>query len=240
VQTTPSARDKIIVALDVPTSAAALALVEELGESVRFYKIGLQLFTKTGPGLVTEIRNSGARVFLDLKFHDIPNTVEHAVRSACDLGLEMMTIHLAGGARMIRAAAAGAAGSSAIILGVTVLTSMSRGTLRELGISAAVEDQVLRLARLAVENGLSGVVASPLEISLLRQLFGAALTIVTPGIRPSWAESNDQQRTLTPAQAARAGADYLVIGRPITGHASPREAVARIIAEMETGEEPAV
>lgn len=223
---------KIIVALDVPTEQAALKLIDDLGDAVRFYKIGLQLFTKCGPALVQRVKAAGARVFLDLKFLDIPNTVQHAVRSACETGAEMMTIHLSGGGKMIAAAMAGAGESPALILGVTVLTSSSRETLQEVGVHGAVEDEVLRLAKLGVENGIRGVVASPQEISLLRQVFGAGLAIVTPGVRPEWAAANDQQRTLTPRAAIAAGADYLVIGRPITAHANPAEAARKIADEI--------
>ena len=222
----------LIVALDVPDQDAALRLVERLGPAVPFYKIGLQLFTRCGPGVVEAVKRTGAKVFLDLKFHDIPNTVRHSVESACTLGVDLLTIHLGGGAAMIRAAADGARGGSALVLGVTVLTSSSRETLREVGVDAAVEDQVLRLARLAAENGVTGIVASPLEVSLLRQVFGSGLTIVTPGVRPEWAEANDQQRTMTPKAAMEAGADFLVIGRPITGQPDPREAAERILSEL--------
>ncbi len=224
-------KNPLIVALDVPDQEAALRLVARLGPTVPFYKIGLQLFTRCGPGVVEAIKQTGAKVFLDLKFHDIPTTVRHSVESACALGVDLVTIHLSGGGAMIRAAAEGAR-DSALVLGVTVLTSSSRETLREAGVEAAVEDQVLRLARLAVENGVTGIVASPLEVSLLRQVFGAALTIVTPGVRPDWAAANDQQRTMTPKAAMQAGADYLVVGRPITGQADPREAAERILAEL--------
>ncbi|HEX4084877.1 MAG TPA: orotidine-5'-phosphate decarboxylase [Chthoniobacteraceae bacterium] len=222
----------LIVALDVPDQASALRLVEQIGPAAPFYKIGLQLFTRCGPPVVAAVKATGSRLFLDLKFHDIPNTVRHSVESACALGVDFLTIHLSGGGKMIQAAAEGARASGATVLGVTVLTSSSRDTLRETGVEAAVEDQVLRLARLAVENGVTGIVASPLEVSLLRQVFGSALTIVTPGVRPQWAEANDQQRTMTPKAAIQAGADHLVIGRPITGQPVPREAAQRILAEL--------
>ncbi len=221
----------LIVALDVPDRDSALRLIERLGPAVAFYKIGLQLFTRCGPGIVEAVKGTGAKVFLDLKFHDIPNTVRHSVASACALGVDLLTIHLSGGGAMIRAAADGASGET-LVLGVTVLTSSSRETLLEVGTDAAVEDQVLRLARLAVENGVAGIVASPLEVTLLRQVFRSRLTIVTPGVRPEWAEANDQQRTLTPKAAMQAGADYLVIGRPITAQPNPREAAERILGEL--------
>jgi orotidine-5'-phosphate decarboxylase len=222
----------LIVALDVPDQESALRLVERLGPAVPFYKIGLQLFTRCGPGVVEAVKRTGAKVFLDLKFHDIPNTVRHSVESACALGVDLLTIHLSGGGAMIRAAEEGARGGNTLVLGVSVLTSSNRETLREVGADGPVEDQVLRLARLGVENGVTGIVASPLEVSLLRQIFGAGLTIVTPGVRPEWAEANDQQRTMTPKAAIQAGADFLVIGRPITGQANPREAAERILAEL--------
>ena len=225
-------QDQIIVALDFPTEREALNLVDQLGEAVCFYKIGLQLFTKCGPPVVERIKAAGAKVFLDLKVHDIPNTVKHSVASACDLGADMMTIHLSGGAQMIRAAAAGFGGSPSLVLGVSVLTSSNRETLREVAVESEVADQVLRLAKLGVENGLRGIVASPLEIAMLRQSLGEQLTLVVPGVRPTWAAANDQQRTMTPGDAIRAGADYLVIGRPITAHANPLEAAKKIIDEI--------
>lgn len=224
--------EKIIVALDVPDEAGAAKLLDQLGDAIGYYKVGLQLFTKCGPKILERVRATGARLFLDLKFHDIPNTVQHAVESACALGVDMMTIHLSGGGEMIAAAAKGAGSSKALILGVTVLTSSSRETLREVAVESEVEQQVLRLAALGLGNGVRGVVASPLEIKPLRERFGTDLTIVTPGVRPSWAAANDQQRVLTPREAIQAGASHLVIGRPITAAANPREAAARIIEEI--------
>ena len=224
-------KNPLIVALDVPDQEAALRLVQQLGDAVPFFKIGLQLFTRCGPAVVQAVKGMGGKVFLDLKFHDIPNTVRHSVESACALGVDLLTIHLGGGGAMIRAAA-DAAAAGTLVLGVTVLTSSNRETLRELGVDTPVEDQVLRLARLAVENGVTGIVASPLEVTLLRQVFGSGLTIVTPGVRPEWAEANDQQRTMTPKAAMLAGADYLVIGRPITGQPDPRAAALRILGEF--------
>ena len=208
-----------------------MALVKRLGPAVEFYKIGLQLFTRCGPPIVEAVKAAVAKVFLDLKFHDIPNTVRKSVESACALGVDLLTIHLSGGGAMIRAAAEGASAGT-LVLGVTVLTSSTSATLQEAGVPGAVEDQVLRLARLGTENGIAGVVASPQEVTLLRQVFGAGLTIVTPGVRPEWAETNDQQRTLTPKAAIAAGADYLVVGRPITGQPDPRAAAERILGEL--------
>ena len=233
------AKDKIIVPLDVPDAAAALRMIERLGDAITFYKIGLELFSCGGPDAVQRIKaaiqsanGDRGRLFLDLKFHDIPNTVAGAVRSATTLGVDMLTVHLSGGGAMLRAAAAQTAGGT-LLLGVSVLTSIDEATLRETGVPDPVATQVRRLARLGYESGLRGVVASPHEITMLRaEEFGASLTIVTPGVRPAWAGSDDQRRTLTPGEAVRAGADYLVIGRPITASDEPRAAAQRIAEEM--------
>jgi orotidine-5'-phosphate decarboxylase len=174
---------------------------------------------------------TGAKVWLDLKLYDIPTTVARAVESASNLGVRMLTIHLSGGSEMIRAATAARA-NDMLLLGVTVLTSATEQTLREIGITDAVDDQVLRLARLGVEAGIDGVVASPHEIKSLRREFGDRIKIAVQGIRPSWAEPGDQKRFMTPSQAIEMGADYIGIGRPITGHAQPREAVTRILDEL--------
>ena len=227
--TTPN--DKIIVALDLPTKQRALEIVSQLRASVSFFKVGLQLYTAEGPAIVHEILASGAKVFLDLKLHDIPNTVARAVQSAADLGVEMLTIHLSGGSEMVRAAVAARKGNMSI-LGVTVLTSANDETLRELGISDRIDNQVLRLAKLGVSAGVQGVVASPHEVKTLRAAIGDKIKIVTPGVRPSWAEPGDQKRFMTPREAIEAGADYLVIGRPISAHKNPSEAVAKILAEI--------
>lgn len=224
------AADKIIVALDVPTTRKALELVEQLRNEISFFKIGLQLYTAEGPEIVRAVLATGAKVWLDLKLYDIPNTVGRAVESANTLGVQMLTIHLSGGRDMIRAATA--ARASMLLLGVTVLTSATEQTLREIGITDAVEDQVLRLAKLGAEAGIDGVVASPHEIKLLRREFGDRIKIAVQGIRPSWAGPGDQKRFMTPREAIQAGADYIGIGRPITGHAQPREAVARILEEL--------
>jgi orotidine-5'-phosphate decarboxylase len=224
--------DKIIVALDVPTSKAALKLVTELSNDISFFKVGLQLYTAGGLGFVRAISFLTPKVFLDLKLHDIPNTVAKSVEAAGEFGVQMLTIHLSGGSEMIRAAvSAGKANMS--ILGVTVLTSANQQTLQEMGISDKIDNQVLRLAKLGVENGIDGLVASPHEIKPLRTEFGDKIKIVVPGIRPSWSEPGDQKRTMTPRQALDAGADYLVIGRPIIAHPDPREAVAKILEELQ-------
>jgi orotidine-5'-phosphate decarboxylase len=223
---------QIIVALDVATNEEALRLVIELSPDVGFFKIGLQLYTAAGPGLARDISGLGSKVFLDLKLHDIPNTVAKAVEAAGKLGVKMLTIHLSGGSEMIREAVE-ARQDDMLILGVTVLTSSNAETLRETGIPDTVNDQVLRLARLGVSAGIDGLVASPHEARALRTEFGDKIKIVTPGVRPSWSEPGDQKRFMTPREAIEAGADYLVIGRPITAHPKPREAVTRILSELE-------
>ena len=226
------AGDKIIVALDVATKAQALVLVEQLHDKISFFKIGLQLYTAQGPEIVRAVLATGVKIFLDLKLHDIPNTVARAVESASSLGLQMLTIHLSGGSEMIRAAT-GVRTNNMSILGVTVLTNANDQTLRETGISDTFDKQVVRLAKLGIENGIDGMVASPHEIKSLRAEFGDKIKIVVPGIRPSWSEPGDQKRFMTPREAIEAGADYLVIGRPITAHKNPREAVERILREFQ-------
>jgi orotidine-5'-phosphate decarboxylase len=223
--------DKIIVALDVATKDKALDLVHQLRHQISFFKIGLQLYTAEGPAIVQAILSTGAKVWLDLKLYDIPNTVARAVESVNALGVQMLTIHLSGGSEMVHAAAAARA-DSMILLGVTVLTSATVQTLQEIGIADNVADQVLRLARLGVENGIDGVVASPHEIKMLRREFGEKIKIAVQGIRPTWAEPGDQKRFMTPREALDAGADYIGIGRPITAHRNPREAVEKILAEL--------
>ena len=225
--------EKIIVALDVATKEKALLLVEQLREEISFFKIGLQLYTAEGPEIIRSVLFTGAKVWLDLKLYDIPNTVARAVESASNLGVHMFTIHLSGGSEMIRAATA-ARGNNMMILGVTVLTSATEQTLREIGIAGKVDDQVLRLANLGIAAEIDGVVASPHEIKKLRAEFGDKVKIVVPGIRPSGSESADQKRVMTPREAIDAGTDYLVIGRPIISSSNPREAVAKILDELRT------
>ena len=224
-------KDKIIVALDVATKEKALELVNELSDQISFFKIGLQLYTAEGPGIVRAVLSTGAKVWLDLKLYDIPNTVARAVESASHLGAHMLTIHLSGGSEMIRAATAARA-NNMLLLGVTVLTSATEQTLREIGVTGKVDDQVLRLARLGIEAGIDGVVASPHEIKKLRAEFGDEIKIAVQGIRPIWAEPGDQKRFMTPRQSLEAGADYIGIGRPITAHPQPSEAVAKILQEL--------
>jgi len=223
--------EKIIVALDVASKEDALRLVEQLREQISFFKIGLQLYTAEGPEIVRAVLASGAKVFLDLKFNDIPTTVARTVEAASSLGVRMLTIHLSGGSDMIRAAVA-VAKNKLSILGVTVLTSANEGMLRETGISDEIDNQVLRLAKLGVARGVDGIVASPHEIKSLRAEFGDKIKIVVPGIRPTWADPDDQKRFMTPRDALEVGADYLVIGRPITAHKNPSEAVAKIVSEI--------
>jgi orotidine-5'-phosphate decarboxylase len=223
--------EKIIVALDVPTKEKALALVDQLQGEISFFKIGLQLYTAEGPEIVRAVLATGAKVWLDLKLYDIPNTVARAVESASTLGVQMITIHLSGGSEMIRAAT-DARSNSMLILGVTVLTSSTEQTLREIGIHDTVENEVIRLAKLGAAAGIDGFVASPHEIKILRAEFGDRIKIAVQGIRPTWAEPGDQKRFMTPREALEAGADYIGIGRPITKHAQPRNAVAKILDEL--------
>ena len=223
--------EKIILALDVASKKEALGLVEQLREQISFFKIGLQLYTAEGPEVVRAIHATGAKVFLDLKLHDIPNTVARAVESASNLGVQMLTIHLSGGSEMIRAAVA-ARKRGMSILGVTVLTSSTQETLDEIGIEEQLDRHVSRLGNLGVAAGIDGLVASPFEARFLRSELGDKIKIVVPGVRPSWSKPDDQKRMMTPREAIEAGADYLVIGRPITVHKDPREAVEKIIKEL--------
>jgi len=232
-------KEKIIIALDVGTKREALALAEALKEA-RVFKIGLELFTAEGPALLEEAVRMGKRPFLDLKYHDIPNTVAGAVRSATRKGVHMLTLHTSGGIEMMAAAARAALEESArtgkerpVLLGVTVLTSLKDEDLRRIGFAHAVADQVLRLAVLAKDSGLDGIVCSPHEIESIKRECGGDFLVVTPGIRPAWAAAQDQKRIMTPAEAISKGADYLVIGRPITGAPSPQEAFLRVLAELE-------
>ncbi len=228
-------QDKIIIALDVPDTAGALRLLDSLGDPPALCKIGLELFTAEGPSVVKAVQDRGSAIFLDLKFHDIPHTVAHAIRSAADLGVAMTTLHAGGGPVMLEAAAKAAVEggrSDLLLLAVTILTSMDAAQLAATGITDEPEAQVLRLVRLASESGMGGIVCSPREITATRGVFGKNLRIVTPGGRPIWAAAGDQKRVMTPADALKAGADWLVIGRPITAAADPRAAYARIVAEM--------
>ncbi len=229
----------IIVALDVPTAEAALDLARDLAPVVGGFKIGSELFTSAGPDIVRRIRSAGGSVFLDLKFHDIPNTVAKAVASATRLDIQMLTVHTGGGLEMMRAAEESAqrtaqqAGLNVpLVLGVTVLTSMDVSTLAEVGCESNVGRQVERLASLALRAGLRGLVCSPLEIVALRQLLPDKVRLVTPGIRTGTEKADDQKRTLSPREAIAAGANWLVIGRPIYAAANPRAAAEQILASI--------
>lgn len=231
-----SARDRLIVALDLPRATDARRVVGAVGNAATTFKVGKQLFTAEGPGFVRELVSGGKKVFLDLKFHDIPNTVGSAVREAAGLGVSMLTVHACGGSRMLKAAveAAETAKNPPAILAVTVLTSLNDEDLRELGVAGRVLDQVLRLAGLAKAAGCRGVVASAQEAPELRRELGTGLWIVTPGVRPAGADDGDQQRVVTPADAMRAGADYIVVGRPITQANDPGQAAQAIVADIAT------
>jgi len=233
--------NRILAALDVESAARALAVADSLRGSVGGFKVGKQLFTADGPGIVRELATRGDRVFLDLKFHDIPNTVAGAVESAVATGAWMMNVHAAGGRKMMQAAATAAASAAAragrprpLVIGVTVLTSLDSHDLLETGVSRTVVDQVIHLARLAQDAGLDGVVASPQEIAAIRHACGPDFLIVTPGIRLANGPlaKDDQARTMSPAEAMAAGASYLVIGRPITAATDPRAAAEGIRAQM--------
>jgi orotidine-5'-phosphate decarboxylase len=235
-----SNRPAVIVALDVEERSRALELVAACGDAIRWYKIGSRLFTAEGPGIVGEIRALGASVFLDLKFHDIPATVEGSVRAATSLGASMMTIHASGGVEMMRAAARAAATESErlgvarpLVVGVTVLTSLSADDLaRTFGTTGAVRDLVMRLAGQARDAGLDGIVASVEEARAVKEALGAGFKVVTPGIRPAGSGAGDQKRVATPRAARDAGSDFLVVGRPIIEAGSPRIAAERMMGEL--------
>jgi orotidine-5'-phosphate decarboxylase len=226
-------RERLIVALDVPDAAAARALVERLAGHVGLFKVGSQLFTAAGPDLVREVVARGERVFLDLKYHDIPNTVAGAVASASRLGVTLLDVHGLGGPAMMQAAAGARADDRTRLLAITVLTSHDEGTLAQIGLAGPIAAAVPRLARLAAASGMDGVVASPHEVALVREACGRDFLIVTPGIRPEGAAKGDQARLATPGAALAAGADYIVVGRPITEAADPAAAADAIVAEME-------
>lgn len=228
------ARDQLIVALDVPSAAAAFAMVKQLEDVCRWFKVGMELFTAAGPSLVEKLAARGHSVFLDLKFHDIPNTVAGAVRSASGLGVRMMTVHAAGGPAMLAAARAALDGvaNPPELLAVTVLTSMDAAQLKAAGIGRSPEKQVALLAKMGLKAGFRGFVCSPHEVAALRALTGPEGVLVVPGIRPAGAKAGDQKRASTPADALKAGASYLVVGRPITEAADPAKAADAILKQV--------
>jgi orotidine-5'-phosphate decarboxylase len=228
-----SADARLIVALDYPDAQAALDLVDRLEGATRWFKIGLELYVAEGNSLVAELQRRGYSIFLDLKFHDIPNTVASAVRSAARLGVQMLTVHAAGGPAMLAAAAEAAGETGPILLGVTVLTSMDEAQLAATGILGSSAGQVETLARMAYANGVQGFVCSAVEVANLRSQLGSKPLLVIPGIRPEGAATGDQRRVATPGAAIAAGASYLVVGRPITRAADPGAAARSILAEMQ-------
>lgn len=225
------ATDRIIVALDVESGEQALDLVHKLKDTISFYKVGSSLFTREGPQIVKQLRDMGLDVFLDLKFHDIPQTVIGAMRSAVAMDVRFITIHTTGGAEMMLAAQIETANTNTEVLGVTVLTSMDNDTLGMVGFDHSVPGQVMQLARLASTCGISGLVCSPQEIGFLRQMLDRPMTLVTPGIRPKGSESDDQRRTMGPKQAFEEGADFIVVGRPITQAEDPAAAARAMVEE---------
>ncbi len=224
----------IIAALDVPDATRALALAQQLAPAVGAFKIGKELFVAEGPDIVRRVRDTGASVFLDLKFHDIPNTVAKAVASAARLDVQMLTVHASGGTEMLRAAQAAAneADNSPLILAVTVLTSMDETDLAEIGIEKNPAQQVQHLATLATAAGLKALVCSPMEIAPLRKILPDDIQLITPGIRPANSDTGDQKRIMTPAEAINAGASWLVIGRPICAAENPRAAAEAILESL--------
>ncbi|MFP4156252.1 MAG: orotidine-5'-phosphate decarboxylase [Opitutales bacterium] len=231
---TSSGSCELILALDLETRGDAFALLDQLGDSLDWVKVGLQLFTAYGPDFVCEIADRGYHVFLDLKLHDIPNTVAKAVQSIAALPVDLLTLHASGGPEMVEWAAQAARehAPELRLLAVTVLTSMNQEQLRALNVSTNPEEQVLHLADLSLQAGAAGLVCSPLELAALRSRFGAAPTIVTPGIRPVGSQRNEQKRIMTPSEAAAAGSSYIVVGRPILQADDPAAAARAIRAEL--------
>ena len=227
-------KERIIVALDTDSPEAALAIVRSLSGEVGMFKVGMELFPRGGPDLVRRIREAGFDVFLDLKFHDIPNTVAGAVRSAVALGVKFATVHASGGRAMLAAAADSARGTGTTILAVTVLTSLDDGDLSEVGFSRSAAEAVTHLADLAVSSGTGGIVCSAKEVAAVRARVGKGVTLVTPGVRMQGDAVGDQKRVVTPAEAIRRGADYIVVGRPITKAIDPTAAARAIAASMRT------
>jgi orotidine-5'-phosphate decarboxylase len=231
--------ERLVVALDRSGRDEILSLADSLRGTGAMLKIGLQAFVSNGPSIVRELAGRGEKIFLDLKFHDIPNTASHAVAEALELGAAIVNVHASGGRAMLQACAekVKTGGSKSILLGVTVLTSLAQSDLSEIGVETAAEGQVVRLALLCRETGVDGVVASPQEITAIREACGEKFVILTPGIRAASDARGDQKRTLTASQAIARGADLIVVGRPITEASSPREAALRIIEEIATARE---
>src|SRR4051794_35998481 len=229
-------KDRLIIALDVSRASEAQKIVNQIEDAASTYKVGKQLFTAEGPQVVRDLISSGRKVFLDLKFHDIPNTVAGAVRSASDLGVSMLTVHASGGSKMLKAASEASRDASVrpLILAVTVLTSLEMKDLQDLGISGSIQQQVLRLAALALDEGCGGVVASAQEARALRRELGTGFRIVTSGVRPGGSDVGDQARVVSPAEAIKAGATHIVVGRPTTGAADPKAAADAIVTEMDS------
>ena len=226
-------RQRLIVALDVSTAAAAQKIVAAVGDTALTYKVGMQLYTAEGPQVVRDLVASGRRVFLDLKYHDIPNTVGSAVSEAAKLGVSMLTVHASGSAKMLRAAAdAAETRPGMMVLAVTVLTSMDGSDLETIGMQGSVADSVVRLAKVALANGCQGIVTSAREASRVRAELGRELAIVTPGVRPAGSSVGDQKRVVTPAEAIAAGASHIVVGRPITDAADPAAEARAILGEI--------
>jgi len=235
--------ERLIVALDVDSEERALNLVDELKAIVKIFKVGSELFTSAGPEIIEKILAQGSSIFLDLKFHDIPNTVAKAARAAARLGVSIFNVHALGGYEMMKTTMEAVNDEAKIlridrpkVLAVTILTSMDEEKLKTIGIDEDVETQVLRLANLAKDAGLDGVIASPREIKLIRKNFGKDFVIITPGVRPAWASSDDQRRIAAPREAIRDGADHIVVGRPIIEAKDPTEAARRILEEISEGE----
>ena len=225
-------KTRLMVALDVPELNVALELVDRLGDQVEWYKVGKQLFTHYGPVVLKELKSRGRNVFLDMKFHDIPNTVAQAIRSAALIGADIINVHASGGPAMLAAAAEAGRETGKTVIAVTVLTSMDAEQLQALGIQATPAEQVLRLARLTQAAGLPGVVCSALELPMLRREFGSDFLTLVPGIRPAGAAAGDQKRIMTPAQAAAAGANYIIVGRPIVAAPDPATAAQAVLEEL--------
>ncbi len=232
-------KDRLIIALDVPSADKALKLVNLLRGKIGMFKVGSQLFTSAGPQLVREIVSGGDKVFLDLKFHDIPRTVANAALEAAKMGVSMFNLHTMGGMEMMKLTVQETNRYCSTfkvprpkIVGVTVLTSLNQENFQRMGLEKSVNEMVIRLSQLALEAGLDGVVASPREITAIREACGEGFVIVTPGIRPSWASADDQRRFSTPKEAIEAGANYIVIGRPITGAADPLLSLERVLSEL--------